>query len=721
MGIVALVAIASFAHCLLTVTVSTLEEGYAAFAAQFKQETAHFITVDGVPESRLERKYKIEIEERKVAEVEWEDEDRALRLFSPTERINVACALAGKNVPSRGEILLDPLFARANGYFLGSNLRIGNRNYKVAGFIYMPDYTYIIRYDQDIINNPREFGVGLMDRRDMARHETEPYHYYVVGGPITDVKALKDDLKEFNLVSFVEKRENPRITITEMKLTSIKSVITPITVVITLISSFLTFTVLGRVINFLRVEIGTLMALGYRRAEIARVFLLIPAFVWVTGSSLGTAMGFVVARPFVQLFVGYFNIPLVTTVFPARQILLAFFLPGMFIFSGAVFALRGLFTKEPLALLRGDQGDSVGRVVGFLTLRGLSFPRRVMLRHGLSRIWRNFVLVAGVACSTFLLIYGFTSERTLQGMVQQTFSRTFKYDYMYVLTSNQRGRKFSHAEGFNVRTLYDSNGRNLVLYGIQRDSKMVELRNLEGTSPDLSGIALAKPLAAKLKVAKGDVIELNDKLEDETVSFRVSDVVDLPIGNYAFTDIDQFNKTFDLPKGSYRGLFSPTELRIDKSLVFITQNKSYIITSYENMMAPVKQSLAVMSAIAILLALSITNVLSTLSLNENRRTIGLFKIFGFRDGEIAFMTLGFEVVCFYVGVLLGVPLFNRLVNLLMASVAEQSDFALEFKADAVGIFWAFSVLVLLYHGVQRLLRNRIYRMSGAEVLKERPD
>lgn len=718
-GVVILVAIASFAHSLLTVAVSTLEEGYSTFASHYKQETAHFITVDEVPEAKLERKYKIEIEERQVLEVEWED--KTLRMFTPTQHVNLACPLAGKSVPSRSEILLDPLFARVNGYALGSSFRIGNRTYKVAGFVYLPDYAYIIRYDQDIINNPLEFGIGLMDKRDMVWYSTEPYHYYVIGGPLSSAKDLKEELEDFKLVSFVERDENPRITVTEMKLAGTKSVITPITLVITLISSFLTFAVLGRLINSLRVEIGTLMALGYRRREIARVFLYIPLFIWVTGAFLGTAMGFLVAKPFVQLYVEYFNIPLVATVFPTRQLLVAFLLPGVFIFSGSFFALRALFTKEPLALLRENQGHSGGGAAGFLQLQGLSFPRRAMLRHGLSRVWRNLVLVAGVAFSTSLLIYGFTAERTLQGMANETFANTFKYEYMYMLNSNQRGRRFPSAEGFNLRALYDGNGRNMLLYGIQKSSNMVSLRNLDGVAPDLSGLALAKPLAAKLKVAKGDVIDLNDKLEDETVRFRVSDVVDLPIGNYAFTDLEEFNRVFELPRGTYRGLFSPTELRIDKPLVIMRQDKGYIIASYENMMAPVKQSLAVMSAISLMLALSIANVLSTLSLNENRRTIGIFKIFGFRDGEIVFMTLGFERICFYIGMLLGIPLFNSLVNLLMASVAEHSDFALEFSADPVGILWALGVLALIYHVVQRLLRNRVYRISGAELLKERPD
>ncbi|HHV78387.1 MAG TPA: FtsX-like permease family protein [Firmicutes bacterium] len=718
-GVITIVAIASFSHSLLTIGVNALEEGYAAFASDYKQETAHFITVHGAPEAKLERKYKVEIEERQVLEVEWED--KALRVFTPTQHVNLACALAGKSVPSRGEILLDPLFAKANGYALGDSFRIGNRTYKVAGFIYMPDYIYITRYDQDIINNPLEFGIGLMDKRDMVWHSTEPYRYYVIGGPLSDVRGFKEDLEACGLVSFVEKKENPRITTTEMKLAGTKAVITPITLMMTLISSFLTFTVLGRLINSLRVEIGTLMALGYRRGEIARTFLYIPLFIWIVGASLGTAMGFLLTKPFVQLYVEYFNIPLVAPVFPTRQLLEAFFLPGIFIFSGSLFALRELFAKEPLALLRGSEGNSGSSAAYFLQLDGLSFPKRVMLRHGLSRMWRNLVLVVGVACSTFLLIYGFTAERTLQGMVNQTFSSTFNYDYMYVLSSNQRGKKFPSAEGFNLRTLYDSNGRNVVLYGIQKGSNMVSLRNLDGLAPDLSGIALAKPLAAKLKAAKGDVIELNDKLNDKPIRFRVSDVVELRIGNYAFIDLEEFNRVFELPRGSYRGLFSPTELRIDESLVFMRQDKAYIASTFENMMAPVKQSLAVISAISLMLALSIANVLSTLSLNENRRTIGILKIFGFRDGEIVFMTLGFERICFYIGMLLGIPLFNRLVNLLMASVAEQSDFALEFEADPVGILWAFGVLAVLYHVVQRLLRNRVYRMSGAELLKERTD
>lgn len=513
MGIFIMMLLATMTYSLLSISMFNIENNYKLFTTKYVQEDAHFITLEPINEKKFEEKYGMKLEERKVAEIEMDE--KTLRIFSPPKEINKCYAVAGKDYPDKREILLDTLFAQANNIKIGDEFIVGSRNFRVAGFISLPDYIYIIRYDQDLMNNPKKFGIGILNDSDLVHFEQLSYHYYVVKNLYSNIDEIKEDLKKYNLINFVEKNKNPRIVYTEMKVNGTKSIITPITLFITFISSFLLFIVLLRIINSMQVEIGTLYALGYKKMEIFKTFMIIPVIIWVSGSLVGLFLGYAISLPFIDLYKTYFNIPIISNVVPIREIIFSILLPGIFVIFSSIFAIFKLLKKEPVVLIRGDNNEKVFKFIDFPLLDRLNFINKIMIKYGLIRISRELVMITGIAFAAFLLIYGFTAEREIRGIVENTFNRAFNYNYMYIFNETLRGEKYREAEKFNVTYLTDEKNSSVIIYGIESKSKMIKLTNLKGENADISGLVITKPLAIKLGVKTGDKVALKNNVDDK--------------------------------------------------------------------------------------------------------------------------------------------------------------------------------------------------------------
>ncbi|MGB9553974.1 MAG: FtsX-like permease family protein, partial [bacterium] len=116
--------------------------------------------------------------------------------------------------------------------------------------------------------------------------------------------------------------------------------------------------------------------------------------------------------------------------------------------------------------------------------------------------------------------------------------------------------------------------------------------------------------------------------------------------------------------------------------------------------------------------LTIIYVLSSLAIAENRKPLGIFKILGYKDGELSFILLGFNNISFLLGFLLGIPLYNFLMKMVMNQVLRDMDFSLNMRADFQSILITFLVLLLAFVLSKYLGRRKIYSISPSVILKE---
>lgn len=721
LGIILLVFFASFTYALFSIMFTNIDSNYKGFKENYKQETFHFITLTPIDIEEISKKYDIEIEER--LSLDYEFKDKTLRIFSISDKINKPFILNG-TLPKLGEIAMDPNFAKENNLEIGEEIKIYDKSFKVSSYLYLPDYIYIIKNEQDMLPDPIHFGIGVINTNELKEFISyTPYHYYMAKGTIKDFEAFKNEINsKYKLLALQERQDNFRIIVTEKKVESARPLSYVISVFVLLISSILLFIVLNRLIISMHVEIGTLYALGYNQKEISNVYLMFPILIWLFGAIPGGIIGYFVANPFTEFYTSFFNIPLVTRTLPFKELFIAIILPAIFMLLSGYIAIRRLLNRSVLSIIRGEADREFKKKYRMPFLDRFSFKRRLMLKHGLSYPSRELVLIFGIAFATIILLYGITGGSALNNLVKDTYTNVLRYNYMYLFNSYQGKNIYPDAERFSMLQFNVENTKSkVVIYGIEKDSQMVILRGDRGEKLDLNGFIITRSLADKFRLKPGDTISLVNIIDGKKYALKIDGIADLYIGNSGYMNLEEFNKTFGLSKDSFLGLYSKERLEIPKEKLLTSMDKNYLIKVFRDSAESINQILQVMYVISFFLSLVIIYVLSSITITENRKPIGIFKILGYYDGELSSIFLGFNNFSFLIGFLLGIPLFNLFIDRIMNVVLRDMDFSLNMKIDIKNLITTFMVLLIAFIVSRYLGRRRIYSISPNIILKEQAE
>ncbi len=717
-GIIALVLLASFAYTTFSFLIVNVKQNYENFAERGNQEDFNFLTARPIEISEVEKKYGLQVEEKLLWDYSFDN--KTIRFFNIAQRVNKPFVSEGK-LPGPGEICLDINFAQKNDLEIRDELEIKGKRFKISGYVYLPDYVYILKTDQDILNDPEHFGVGVMSLSDLKSFMPKSsYHYYMAKGELEDLDAFKEELNtNYTLMKFQEKEENLRIVTTDLKMKAAEPVSIVLASIILIISSVLLFIVLKRLIDSMHAEIGTLYALGYNQKEITLSYLGFPLFIWLTGSIPGCILGYFAADPYIKFYASYFSIPLTEKIISYKDLALGGLLPAAFMFLAALFALWGLLKQSVVEIIRGEAEKAFGKKYRLAFLDRLPFRRKLTLKQGLLHPSRELVLIVGIAFSTFLLLYGITAQSAFSNLVEEAYKEAFRYEYMYLLNTYQTENKYPEAERFNVmRFTIEGEEAKISIFGIEKNSDLVILKDEKGEKLPLDGLVITKSLADKFSKKEGDTLELVSETTGEKYSLKVRAVADLYIGNSGYINLEEFNETFDFPADTFLGLFSPRELPIPKEQVLSEMDKGYLIKSFEDSMASVKQLIQVMGFVSFLIALAIVYVLSSLTISENRKPIALFKILGYRNNELSSIFLGFNNISFILGFLLGIPIFNYFVQAFYMQLIKDLDFSIRMEVSLQGVLIAFIVLGLVFVLTKYLSKRKIFKIPPAVILKE---
>ncbi len=717
-GIILLVFLASFAYAIFSILITNIDTNYKNFVKNYNQEDFHFTTFFPIDIETLEKKYNVSIEEKFTWDYEFGD--KIIRFFNITEKVNKPLILEGK-LPQIGEIAIDPNFANSNRLEIGDEIEILGKNFKISGFVSLPDYIYITRNENDMLPDPLRFGIGIMNLEDMRNFlRSIAYRYYMVKGNISDFDSFKAEVNsKYNLLSLQEKDENFRIIVTEMKMESARPMAYVISFTVMLISSILLFIVLRRLINSMHAEIGTLYALGYNKREIVNTYIMFPIFIWLLGAIPGGATGYILSDPFTKFYVSFISVPVVEKFFPLNDLFIAIFIPALFMIPSGYMAIRSLLRRSVVEIIRGESEKGFKSKFRMKFLDRLPFKRRIMIKQGLLHPSREIVLIIGVAFATLIIMYGVVAKTALSYLVEDTFQNIFKYNYLYIFNYYEKENKYPNSEPFNMLSFYIKGTKaKVVIYGIEKNSKMIILKDKKGNRIELEGLVIAQSLADKFNLKEGDYLNIVNKIDGREYNIKVKKIADLYVGNSGYMTLDEFNNTFNMEKNSFIGIYSMNKLDIPKENIVSTLSKEDIIKSFRDSAQSVDQMLQVMYMLSFFLAFIIIYVLSALVITENRKSLGIFKILGYKDKELSSMFLGFNNFSFILGFLLGIPLFNTLITYIMNQALKDVDFSFKLQPTIRDILFSFSYLFLAFLLSRYLGRRRIRAVSPNIILKE---
>ncbi|ADK14497.1 ABC transporter permease [Clostridium ljungdahlii] len=699
----------------------------SSFERDYKQEDATFMTSKKLnnPES-LEAKFNMSLEETKSFDYSISG-NKTLRIFRENTKVNIPAIIEGKNL-SNGDILIDPSYAKANKLNIGDSIKLYNQNFTISGFMSMPNYIYPLKSESDIINDPNDFGIAVINKNDFNNINRGNSFYAVrfngdrnnLGERISELKGYLRS-KNIIILSWMNVTDNPRVTYMTAKLSGIDKMSSSMPMSILILTCILTGIVMLRMLRREAAVIGTLYALGYRKREIMKHYLMYPLAVSLLGGILGTTLGIITLKPMISYYVSYFNIPVSSLSFNINYLIMSILLPIVFLIVCSYFIVNKSLKASPVELMRGGrQNNKVGFIEKNIKLDKLNFNTKFQIRELLRSIPRSVFLMLGVIMATMLLLMGFSAKSSLDYLMKDSFSEAFKYNYQYVFNSVQNGKP-EKGEAFSEIpfSLKSDNNLTFTVYGVSPDSKYISFKNKAGNLLKSDKIIITRPLADKLNINPSDTIKAVNKLDSKEYSITVGDIAETYVGSYIYIPLNKLNAMLKFPPYSYTGLWSTERLSIPESklLAFVTVDD--MRNAFNTITKPLQAIVGGIAFMSFIIGLIVIYVVTALTIEENKENISLMKVLGYRNKEVYSLILNSSSFIVVLGYILGVPLLLASMRALFKSMTKDMNVSFPVTINYIYVIVGFIIIYLTYEFSKLLSRKKINKISMSEALKSR--
>ena len=532
------------------------------------------------------------------------------------------------------------------------------------------------------------------------------------------IEELSDkyfDIDESNLTRFVRAEDNPRIgaAADDQMINKVSGLLAGVILLV-----LLTYVISVFVVHNIEEEsgvIGTLYALGVRRGELLRHYMLLPVLVTFISGAIGTALGYSpIGVPWQTAdCYAYYSVPDIDVLVELWLVLYGVALPPLVaaVVNGLV--IRKKLSVPALRLMRQEQkltparGGDLGRM-GFIArfqLRQLRHESRSAIAITLGMLVTLLLMMIGIDCYVMC-------EHIRVDNVKDT---RFEYMYLYKYPEKRVPAGGSAAVAETLKKEAFGYDLDVTLLGIEPDNPYFDAEPEES----MSRVQITSAMAQKYGIGLGDSLVLSDRERDRDYAFTVSGIVKYSTSFFVFMHIDSLRELFDLPDDYFNVVFSGSELDIPAGRLYSVTSRKDVVEAadvFVNLMKPMVYTMVGCSAMIFAIVMYL---MTKVTIDRSAYSIALIKIFGYRRGEIRRLYLDGSFAVVALGAAVGLPLskwaMDAMYPLLISNVACGMDLSFPWQLYA----GMYAVILALYFVINRLLVRRINRVSPVEVLKNR--
>ncbi|WP_243895664.1 FtsX-like permease family protein [Clostridium botulinum] len=523
--------------------------------------------------------------------------------------------------------------------------------------------------------------------------------------------------EKYNIVSYTERDNNVRYTLVKTKMDS--SILMAITMpmIIILLTSTLLAIVMWRIIKTDLKQIGTLYALGYKKSEILKHYISYPIIIGTIGGVIGTLLGIVLSKPLDTLMRNYFNIPLIKENYSINYIILSPIIPLFFLILASFIVILKVLKMSPVNLMKGFKNKGrINKIEKNLKLYKFRFKNKFKIREITRNIGRTTILLVGITIASMLLLMGFMIKDSMDSLIKAQ-NNINQYEYNYIFKTLQIQKNYV-GEKYNVSSFKVQNDEEPIpIYGIDKDSKFISLKDSKGEKIQFNKVILTKALAEKLNINKRDRIKIYNIYNDKGFFINIDEIADNYITKSIYIPLDKFNTMMNYEKNSHIGLYSKEKLDIDENLIFKVESKKETEEAFKAMIQPMKYSLTIMAIFAFIIALIVIYVVTSIIVEENKGNISMLKVLGYKKEEINSLILDTEKISVLIGYLLSIPILKIFMGELMKKVAEDTNFSIPMNISIKYIVIGFVIIYLTYEISKIFSKRKILAISMVEFTK----
>jgi putative ABC transport system permease protein len=697
------------------------------FAEEYSQEDLTFSTDKPIEElAVLEDESGAVIEPYRQYDIKLPNGE--LRLLSLSSKVNIPAVLAGRGLENPGDILLDPKFCQMHGLEIGGQIELNGKTFNIVGTVAVPNYIYIIKNLYDVLP-ASGFGIGIVSGAEFDAFPEAVTVYAATFEDRENINAQTAKLhkllseKGYSLSEWLDGKSNKRVSMPWANISSMKSMSFPVSTTFFLLSCLIVGVMIMRMVKSDGVVIGTLYAQGYRRRELTRHYMAIPVSLAAVGGLAGTLLALPCVGPAVDSMLTFYILPEKGITFSPLNLALAVLMPVAFIGLASFLSTRKILKKTAVELMKGDeQKAKVNFIERALRLERFKFNTKFQIREQVRSIPRLLFLVLGVSAASMILLYGLTYNYSMEVVMNKGMLARYQYPLEYnfkeVQNLQQDGGLPEGAEPYNAFRVYPEGRESVEFYllGMQPDSVGIKLTDVRGNALSRDQVNISSPLASRLKLKEGDTIHVVNKLDGKTYSLTIDGIVEAYGEQFVFMPLDEFNRMTGQPLGSYRTVLSSHEINFDESLLAGVMDARHP-EAYEDLNQPTTLIVTSVTVLAVVIAVIIIFLVTSLMIDESRNTISLLKVLGYRRKELAKLILNSSAPAVFIGFWLGLPFMLAFGNSINYYVAETVNMVIPMIVNPLYILISFVVIFAVYEVTKRLCGRRLAKISMSEALK----
>ncbi len=668
--------------------------------------------------AQLEKDYDLTLEKQEYLDFAYQD--TRLRLFSPTEKMDYYTITEGSDLKEPGDILLTYRYAKANNIAIGDTMVIGQdgtagKSFTVRGLIMKSDYAVMLYDLTETAPDKSGFGIGIVYPEDFAVLGNGAQQYSVLYRDREKETAFRTEIYEkYDTQEYLEKASNSRISLIYSEADDLVAEFSLYAPIIMIIVVAVIAMVLRRMIKRDGKTIGTLMALGYRKGELVRhymVYGMVPAIA-------GDIIGVIGSIPFAKLFCAFYFQDLEYTVY---QVVMPWKLVGVAVLFPIV--VYGLVSY--LVLNKALKADAVSLLHGLQKEKNVhvfrSSQANLKLVYNVRAVFmnasRSITLIIGIAVATLCIVLGGSFQDAWNNLLENKvplamLGGQYEYGFKNYQTENPYGGDAIFDVSFGASA--DDSRFNLIGYDEEND---IFHETVDGKTPVYGEYYMTSSAARTYGIKPGDEFAFYNTVTMQETKVVISGIVENDVLQLVLTSKQNMAHILGRPDTEYNVIISKEKLDIPADLL----RKNASLKDYENQVKRLSSVsgivLRILKVLGVIICLLMINMMSGMIVEEGKRNISMLEVLGYRGKEVRQFVMTSNHLLVPIGFLVGVPLGYLTAYSMMAASAQSSGMYMGLPVKPLTILVSAVIVAVAYVLALCLSGRKLKKVDMVESLK----
>ncbi len=683
------------------------------------------------------------------------EENIIIRLISmpnKNEGINKLYIAAGKKeVLKNDNIILLRQFAIDRDIKIGDSITpyINGRlhDIKISNIAYSPEYVYLMEGEQSLMPSGGKFGVGFINEEFARSIYGDGAYYNEVLITLNDekdtepiIETLEKSLKKYGVKRIIKRENQLSNRMLNEKLMGFEKISKVLPLLFLAVAGLVIAIVLSRIVSNDRMAIGVLKALGYSNTKVLIHYLKYSMMIATVGSIIGIILGLFLSKGMTELFILYFNIPLILIDIQYVYIFYSIILSALFCILAGFIGGRKALKIAPADAMVPEAPKSGKHILlerlGFVW-KNLSFSWKVVIKNIFRNKKRFSLLVLGLALSYGIntvpeyMLEAVTAMFTIQyGEFQKMdyiidFKKPLNEGALLELKHIVKPDKIEPRLEYPFELSKGLRKKTVSIIGVPTHSTLLEFRDIDNKLVSIpeKGLLITESLSKILNVKKGDMISVKNFLpgKDDRI-VEVKGIVNQYLGANAYMNIESMQNTL-ADKKMITGAAVISKDKVKEKLKDIKGISSVMaVSDFKKSFEEYLDIVIVVTRLYMIFGGILSFVLiynsTIISLSERRMELASMRVMGFDKKDIFKMLIKENFIMTVLAILLGIPFGIAMIKgMAQAFSSEIITFPLIFSNRT---FIVAGVATILFAIIAQIATwRRIRDLNFIEALKSR--